>query len=116
MAQVLQSHSTVKNSDTDNFFDLHESLGWKSAYSINGVFQGDPRGISLALCSDGVNPFAHNKITYSMWPIMLMLLNFPRHMRNRNASILLVGIVPSNGSQEPAFIKSISGLFWLMRC
>ena len=47
MAQVLQSHATMKNS-ADNFYDLHESLGWKSAYSIDGVFQGDPRGISLA--------------------------------------------------------------------
>ena len=100
MAQVLQSHATIKNTDTNSLFDLHESWGWKSAYSINGVFKGDPRGISLALCSDGVNPFAHNKVAYSMWPIMLTLLNLPRHMRNRFASILLVGIVPSNGSQE----------------
>lgn len=100
MAQILQSHATIKNPDTDNFFDLHGSEGWKNAYSINGVFKGDPRGISLSICADGVNPFAHNKVTYSMWPIMLTLLNLPRHMRNRFASILLVGIVPGNGSQE----------------
>ena len=36
-----------------------------------------------------------------MFPIMLTLLDLPRHMRNRFAGILLVGIVPSNGSQEP---------------
>jgi len=36
-----------------------------------------------------------------MWPIMLTLLNLPRNLRNRFASILLVGIVPSNGAQEP---------------
>ena len=34
MAQVLQSHATIKNSDTNSVFDLHESWGWKSAYSI----------------------------------------------------------------------------------
>ena len=100
MAQVLQSHATIKNSDTNSVFDLHESWGWKSAYSSNGVFKGDPRGVSLALCTDGVNPFAHNKVSYSMWPIMLTLLNLPRFMRNRFASILLVGIVPSNGSKS----------------
>ena len=105
MAQFSQSHATIKNS-ADNFYDLHESLGWKSAYSIDRVFQGDPRGISLALSSDGVNPFAHNKVTYSMWPIMLTLLDLSRHMRNRFAGILLVGIVPSNGSQEPYSLNS----------
>ena len=49
ITQVLQSHATMKNL-THNFYDLHESLGWKSAYSIDGVFQNDPRGVSLALC------------------------------------------------------------------
>lgn len=105
MAQVLQSHATIENSDTHSFFDLHESCGWKSAYSTDGVFKGDPRGISLALCTDGVNPFTHNKVTHSMWPIMLTLLNLPRNMRNRFSSILLVGIVPSNGSQEPHLLN-----------
>jgi len=40
-------------------------------------------------------------VQYSMWPNMLTLLNLPRNLRNRFASILLVGIVPSNGAQEP---------------
>lgn len=33
-------------------------------------------------CTDGVNPFAHNKVTYSMWPIMLTLLNLLPHYRD----------------------------------
>lgn len=32
---------------------------------------------------------------------MLTLLNLPRNLRNKYASIMLVGIVPSNGAQEP---------------
>lgn len=36
-----------------------------------------------------------------MWPLMLTLLNLPRRMRNRFASILLVGIIPANGTKEP---------------
>ena len=39
---------------------------WSSAYSENGIFGGDPRGISFAICTDGVNPFAHNKVAYSL--------------------------------------------------
>ena len=37
-------------------------------------------------------------VTYSMWPIMLNLLNLPRKIRNLFSSILLVGIVPANGT------------------
>ena len=65
------------------------------------AFLEEIKGISLALCTDGVNPFAHNKVTYSMWPIMLTLLNLPRNMRNLFANILLVGIIPSNGPKDP---------------
>ena len=101
MAQVLQSHAVVHDPKDNHVVDIHQSLAWKKAYDKDGLFEGDPRGIALALCTDGVNPFAHNRVSYSMWPIMLTLLNLPRNLRNRFASIMLVGIVPSNGSQEP---------------
>ena len=98
---MLQSH-TVTRSDEDNvMFDIHHSSAWKGAYDPDGLFEGDPRGISLAFCTDGVNPFAHNKVVHSMWPVMLTLLNLPRQIRNLFSSILLVGIIPSNGSKEP---------------
>jgi hypothetical protein len=101
LAGVLQSHATNNLSENSTVFDIHQSEAWTEAYSNSGIFKGDPRGVSLSLCTDGVNPFAHNKVTYSMWPIMLTLLNLPRSMRNRFASILLVGIVPANGTKEP---------------
>ena len=65
-----------------------------------GIFGGDTRGISLALCTDGVNPFAHNRVVYSMWPIMLTILNLPRRLRNRFTNIVLVGIIPGNEAKE----------------
>ena len=101
MAQVLQSHCVAHENDDDNIFDIHQSATWKKVYGSNGMFKEDHRGISLALCTDGVNPFAHNKVSYSMWPIMLTFLNLPRSLRNKFASIMLVGIVPSNGAHEP---------------
>lgn len=55
--------------------DLHQSPAWISKYDNNGPFQGDPHGISLALCTDGMNPFSEHSTTYSMWPITLTILN-----------------------------------------
>ena len=100
LAEIIQAHISIQN--TASFMhDIHDSPTWKSAYSTNGIFKGDPRGLSLAFCTDGVNPFSHNRIAYSMWPIMLTLLNLPREIRNDFGSILLLGIIPGNGSQEP---------------
>ena len=31
----------------------------------------------LGLASDGFNPFGNMSISYSMWPVVLMLYNFP---------------------------------------
>lgn len=79
--------------------DLHQCDTWKSRYDVSGIFHGDPRGISLSLCTDGTNPFCKEKVSYSMWPIMLTILNLPRHIRNLPGSILLAGIIP--GKSEP---------------
>lgn len=99
LAGVLQSHTDLQS--FSKIYDIQQSKAWSEAYSADGIFHGDPRGISLAFCTDGVNPFSHSKVQYSMWPLMFTLLNLPRKMRNNFASILLVGIVPANGTKEP---------------
>lgn len=84
---------------------------WKSVYSNDGIFKGDPRGLSVAFCTDGVNPFSHNRIAYSMWPIMLTLLNLPREIRSTFGNIILLGIIPGNGSQEPSNVDPYLEVF-----
>ena len=86
-------------------FDLHDSPMWRSAYSDTGIFKGDSRGIALGLCTDGVNPFSHLRCTYSMWPIVLSLLNLPRDVRHNFQNMLLVGIIPSNHGKEAQSIR-----------
>ena len=36
-----------------------------------------------------------------MWPIVLTILNLPRKVRYSFSNLLLVGIVPGNGTKEP---------------
>lgn len=99
-AKELQSHSGGLSIKT-RMFDIHDAPVWAQAYSSDGVFKGDCRGISLGFCTDGVNPFNHSKVSYSMWPIMMTILNLPREKRNLFENILLLGIIPGNGSKEP---------------
>ena len=80
-------------------YDIHNAPVWKQVFE--GVFDNDPRGIAFSLCTDGVNPFSHQRVTYSMWPIMMTLLNLPRHIRNSFSNIVLLGIIPGSGKKEP---------------
>ena len=98
MAQLVQEHGGITPSSI--LFDLHDSPLWKSAYSDSGVFEGDKRGISFSLCTDGVNPFSHLRCNYSMWPVVLNLLNLPKNIRHAFFNMFLVGIIPGNGSKE----------------
>ena len=101
-SKLIQSHAESCNTSHDPdsvILDIHQTPMWMAKYSESGLFKGDPRGISFALCTDGTNPFAKEKVSYSMWPITLTILNFPRNVRNTAASMFLVGIVP--GRNEP---------------
>lgn len=75
LAQIVQSHT---QRDCHGVMkDLHDSPAWKKAFSHHGIFGGDPRGIAFSLCTDGLNPYSQNRVSYSMWPIELTILNLP---------------------------------------
>lgn len=96
LSKIVFSHPGSKNeilSKNNYMEDIHDAPVWKELYSDSGLFKGDNRGISFALELDGVNPFHNIGVIYSMTPIMLTMLNLPRHIRNTFGNILLVGII-----------------------
>ncbi|KAK3735529.1 hypothetical protein QZH41_010032 [Actinostola sp. cb2023] len=101
IAEVLQSHANSTRSH-DHMKDVHDSPSWEHAYSDSGFSGGDPRALLLQFSSDGVNPFSSNKVSYSMWPIMITNLNLPRHIRSFFGNLMLVSIIPAQcGGSEP---------------
>ena len=54
----LQSHLSGLPSNT-KMHDICDSSTWSKASSNARFFKGDKRGISLAFCTGGVNPFNH---------------------------------------------------------
>lgn len=42
-----------------------------------------------------------NKISYSMWPINVTVLNLPKTCRNNFENVMLAGIIPANNKEEP---------------
>lgn len=102
LSHLIQAHNNSLLGQ--EMYDIHDSSMWKDAFS-KGCFSGDTRGIGLSLCTDGVNPFSHQRVTYSMWPIMMTILNMPRGLRNRFGNILLLGIIPGSGTKEPSTLN-----------
>ena len=86
-SQLLQSHGE----STTTINSLHDSKAWTDLYSNSGTFHGEFRSLAFALCLDGVNPFAKEKVSYSMCPILLVPLNLPKVS---SQTILLTGIIP----------------------
>ena len=97
-SKLLQSHYNFDSKHTV-ISSIHESEAWKSWFGSNGIFEGDCRAMSFAICMDGLNPFAQEKCVYSMWPIFLVPLNLPHHLRMKSSSMMLMGLIP--GPQEP---------------
>ena len=64
------------------------------------MIRGDKSACTLSFCSDGVNPFKTMHVVYSMWPLMLPILNLPVALRKSVGGILLVGVIPGNGRKE----------------
>lgn len=102
MSEVLQSHYSFDESCL--IYDVQNSPAWKQLFADDGVFSGDCRGLLIQFSTDGVNPFSSNKVCYSMWPVMVTILNLPKVMRNKYEHVMLAGIIPANGKHEPKSI------------
>lgn len=81
VAEVLESHDIAdEDHPSGQCVDIIGSPLWKKVYDDGGFFEGERRGISTQLSTDGVNPFSSNKVIYSMWLIMLTVLNLPKRI------------------------------------
>ncbi|WAR04472.1 hypothetical protein MAR_019841 [Mya arenaria] len=120
LAQLVMSHPGSEY-EGNEMWDIHHSSFGKELYSKDGYFAGDKMGISFALELDGVNPFHNIGVMYSMTPIMLTILNFPRHIRNSFGNIQLVVIIPGKEKSESSnlspYVKVLADeLMFLTRC
>jgi hypothetical protein len=75
-----------------------DATQWRNIYSRNFEFVINPRNISIAMSTDGMNTFM-NSSTHITWPIVLMILILPPWLCNKRKYIMMSGLIP--GSQQP---------------
>ena len=57
-------------------------------------FKEEPRNLRISLVVDGVNPFAHMKSLYTVWPIFVINNNIPPWFSIKREHIMLSMIIP----------------------
>ena len=57
-------------------------------------FKEEPRNLRISLAADGVNPFAHMKSIYTVWPIFVINNNIPPWLSIKREQIILSMIIP----------------------
>ena len=54
-----------------------DAEGWRHFDCEISNFAFDPQNVHLGLASDEFNSLGHMSTSYSMWPVVLLLYNFP---------------------------------------
>ena len=73
--------------------DIIDSPKWLDCMS--GEEDATCTNIVLGINTDGVNPYISQNIQYSMWPIMISIMNLPKHHRTKDYALILTGVMPS---------------------
>ena len=57
-------------------------------------FKEEPRNLRISLAANGVNPFAHMRSIYMVWPIFVINNNIPPWFSIKREHIMLSMIIP----------------------
>lgn len=89
IAKVMQQNSYTSMKIVTDVTETKKWLEWTQ------TTEKDNAKLVLSLNTDGMNPFHSQGVNYSCWPLILTILNLPKHLRNRAEALILVGVVPS---------------------
>ncbi|XP_016512128.2 uncharacterized protein LOC107829176 [Nicotiana tabacum] len=76
-----------------------DSIAWKTFDELHQSFASEPRNVRLGLASDGFQPFENSKISYTIWPVVLIPYNLPPWLCMKKENFILSMIIP--GPESP---------------
>ncbi|XP_078609813.1 uncharacterized protein LOC144881039 isoform X2 [Branchiostoma floridae x Branchiostoma japonicum] len=90
LAELLQTHLPPVPNDDERMTDIQQSPAWK-AFSER---MGDTRCIGFGLNTDGVDPYNHQQVNYSIWQIILRVYNMPPEIRENFGFLMPTSAIP----------------------
>lgn len=97
IAQVIQSLGGGTLIVQNIVCDMTDTNMWAEWTENNG---DNSSKVILGLNTDGVNPYSSQGIKYSLWPLILVIMNIPKHHRNKDHAMILAGVVPSRKPRQ----------------
>lgn len=91
-------HSTNKSMDGKMRHPV-DSEAWDAINERWPDFSLEPYNLRLGLAADGINPYKNMSSTYSCWPIMLVVYNFPPSLCMTDEFTFLSMLIP--GPKQP---------------
>jgi hypothetical protein len=73
---------------------------WTDFDEKHPKFADDSRNIRLAFATDGFNPYRTKNVIYSIWPDILIPLNFPPSMCNKDSNFIMSVLIPNRSSPD----------------
>nr|XP_016485194.1 PREDICTED: uncharacterized protein LOC107805637 [Nicotiana tabacum] len=77
-----------------------DSDAWKHFDTCNPGFARDPRNVRLGLASDGINSFGNLSVSYSTWPVIIIVYNLPPWMCMKQPYCFLSLLIPGPKAPE----------------
>ncbi|KAI9191247.1 hypothetical protein LWI28_005831 [Acer negundo] len=77
----------IPNDDIRRFYNLLKDAEQE-------LYPGYPYNVRLGLASDGFNPFGTMSISYSTWPVVLMIYNLPLWMCMKQPNFIMSLLIP----------------------
>ena len=97
-AKSLRWHADERIDD-GKFRHPADSPAWKQIDEMWPKIKEDPRHLRLGLSADGINPHSTLSSTYSCWPVILVIYNFPPWLCMKRRFMMLTLLI--SGPKQP---------------
>lgn len=105
IAQIMQSAGGCPSGNVDILSDIQDSSTYKDW--MRDTRPGIDCKIAAGLNTDGVNPFHSHGVQYSLWPLIFVIYNLPKHLRTKPGALMLYGVIPGRRDRDGKGVEPV---------
>ncbi|KAL6178074.1 hypothetical protein ACLB2K_049594 [Fragaria x ananassa] len=96
-SEKMRWHGVMRKND-DTLRHPADGEAWKSFDRSFPDFAADIRNVRLGLATDGFNPTGNMNLSYSIWPVIVVVYNLPPWMCMKKGFSMLTLLIPGRYS------------------
>jgi hypothetical protein len=88
-AELVRWHSEKRRKNNEEIRHPTDGTQWKKFDLQYKPFRSESRNIRFTLSTDGMNPFAKNRIVHSTWSVILVMYNLSTWLYHKRKYLML---------------------------